>query len=67
MSTELDAKGPLALTRFYGGDARGMCLQLTERCLGGHGFRFVSIPYADLAALVADLTAALNGTIGEEP
>ena len=35
MSTEMKGTESLALTRFYGGDARGVCLQVTIRELMG--------------------------------
>jgi len=61
MSTELKSHADsVALTRFFGGADRGMCVQVTVNSGAGQ-FEYVQLTRAQAAALSADLLDFAQG------
>jgi len=72
MSTELKSHAQeVSLTRFWGGDKRGSCVQITTPASadtkgGTHFFDSVQITRAQAAALAADLQDFASGREQED-
>jgi len=69
MSTEMKGTERLALTRFYGGDERGVCLQVTIRDLMGRSSYeegYITVNKTEAILLAEALLKFVYDTLEEE-
>ena len=60
MSTQLrNVTSHMAQTRFWGGENRGVCAQVSQKNFGGH--QFLQLTKKDAALLAAELTLFVQG------
>jgi len=61
MSTNLGNINDKSLTRFYGGDVRGVCVQIT--CDSG----YVQLSASEIVALIPELKSIIDYELSKEP
>ena len=60
MSTQLrNVTSHMAMLRFWGGENRGVCAQVSQKNFGGH--QFLQLTKKDAALLAAELTLFVQG------
>jgi hypothetical protein len=60
MSTQLrNVTSHMAMLRFWGGENRGVCAQVSQKNFGGH--QFLQLTKEDAALLAAELTLFVQG------
>lgn len=68
MSTEMQPTGRFSLTRFWGGQERQLCLQITPPTVGPNPSRdegFITVTRQEAAELAESLMRFANGTLEE--
>lgn len=69
MSTQLTSNTRFSLTRFWGGNERGVCLQVTAPGAGRDPYMnegFVQVTREEALLLAESLMRFVNGTLEEE-